>query len=74
MTEFVENKHYYFIGSKNMVEKFIIFDCFDNNNIYLGKFIEYIGVSYVNEWIHDGKARFEFGIIHKCHYDKVCLL
>ena len=43
----------------------------NSNKIYLGKFIEYIGVPYVTDWLPQGKARFENGIISQGYYDKI---
>lgn len=70
--EFDSNKKYYFIGSLKLVEEgnnFLL-----NEKLYLGKFIEYIGIPYVSDWLYDGKAKFEFGIISKVYYDKIISL
>lgn len=82
MCEFVQDKQYYFIGDPQLIEDFKN----DNNNTNdtnntdninnktpLGKFIEYIGLPYVGDWLHDAKARFEYGVISRVHYDCVFL-
>ena len=69
MYEFTHDNIYVFIGKSNLIEDFI-----NNNNenkIYLGKFIEFIGIPYVSDWLFDGKAKFEYGIISKGHYDAI---
>ena len=43
----------------------------NNEQIYLGKFIEYMGIPYVGDWLFDGKACFEFGVISKGYYHKI---
>jgi len=43
----------------------------DTENIYLGKFIEYIPTFYVKDLLMNGKARFEYGII-SCGNYKYC--
>jgi hypothetical protein len=44
-----------------------------NNKTHLGKFIEYIGLPYVSDWLHDAKARFEYGVVPIRYYDSVFL-
>jgi len=44
-----------------------------HNKTPLGKFIEYIGLPYVSDWLHDAKARFEYGVISRVYYDSVFL-
>ena len=75
MCEFVQDKHYYFIGPTPLIEDFKHDDNTNktNANIPLGKFIEYIGLPYVCDWLHDAKARFEYGVISRRHYDKVLI-
>jgi hypothetical protein len=68
MCEFVQDKQYYFIGDPGLIEDFK-HDA--NANIPLGKFIEYIGLPYVSDWLHDAKARFEYGVISRRYYDSV---
>ena len=65
MSFFTGTHSYYFVGPANLIE---------NNNerkIYLGKFIRYIGLPYVSDWINDAKAEFEYGTISKGYYDNV---
>jgi hypothetical protein len=79
MCEFVQDKQYYFIGDPCLIEHFKHYDNTNTNantnntntNIPLGKFIEYIGLPYVSDWLHDAKARFEYGVISRGYYDSV---
>ena len=73
MIELVQNKQYYFIGSKNLIENTLETNYYDNEKIFLGKFIEFIGVPHVCDWLYDGKAKFEFGVISKGYYDNICI-
>lgn len=77
MSDFIQNKHYYFIGKPQFIEDFLHASNdktnHDNDKTQLGKFIEYIGLPYVSDWLHDAKARFEYGIISQGYYDKVFL-
>lgn len=68
MCEFVQDKHYYFIGNPGLIEGF---KNDTNAKTPLGKFIEYIGLPYVSDWLHDAKARFEYGVISRGYYDSV---
>lgn len=73
MKNFIPDKEYYFSGSSRQIEYFVGNTSTKSNDekIYLGKFIEYIGVPYVTDWLPDGKARFENGIISKGYYDEI---
>jgi hypothetical protein len=70
MCDFVQDKHYYFIGDPGIIEGFKN-DTNQHNKTPLGKFIEYIGLPYVSDWLHDAKARFEYGVISRRYYDSV---
>ena len=70
MEYFIPNKEYYFSGSPTQIENFIGQLKSNDKKIYLGKFIEYIGVPYVTDWLYDGKARFENGIISRGYYNE----
>jgi len=59
MDNFIPDKEYYFSDSSIRIEYFIKNIKSNDEKIYLGKFIGYIGVPYVTDWLHDGKARFE---------------
>ena len=76
MCEFVQDKQYYFIGDPGLIENFKN-DTNNTNNTNnttpLGKFIEYIGLPYVCDWLHDAKARFEYGVISRRYYDSVLI-
>jgi len=76
----VQDKHYYFIGDPGLIEDFkhdtnANADTNTNTNTktQLGKFIEYIGLPYVSDWLHDAKARFEYGVISRGYYDSVLI-
>jgi hypothetical protein len=69
MNEFKTDQSYYFVGSINLVENSHV--NVNNNCIFLGKFIEYIGYVFGSDFMQDAKARFEFGIISKGYYDKI---
>jgi hypothetical protein len=71
MCDFIQNKKYYFIDDPHLIEDFINDTSNANDKAHLGKFIEYIGLPYVSDWLHDAKARFEYGIISRGYYDKV---
>jgi hypothetical protein len=73
MCDFIQNKHYYFIGDPDIIEDFKNAQNKTNqhNKTSLGKFIEYIGLPYVGDWLHDAKARFEYGVISGGYYDNV---
>jgi hypothetical protein len=43
----------------------------DSKTIYLGRFMEYIGLPYVGDWLYDAKARFEHDVITKGQYRNV---
>lgn len=75
MCEFIQNKHYYFIGEPGIIEGFknATNNTNQHNQTSLGKFIEYIGLPYVGDWLHDAKARFEYGVISRGYYDSVFL-
>jgi hypothetical protein len=70
MSFFTGTHSYYFVGPTDLIEnnKHI-----ENNErkVYLGKFIRYIGLPYVSDWIHDAKAVFEYGTISNGYYDSV---
>jgi hypothetical protein len=68
MEDFIPDKEYYFTGSSSKIENFVGKSKSNDEKIYLGKFIEYIGVPYVTDWLPNGKARFEKGIISKGYY------
>jgi hypothetical protein len=55
---------YYFNGSCDLVEN-------AKTEKYLGNFVEYVDFVCGSDWLHDAKARFEYGVISKGHYDKV---
>ena len=63
MNEFVKDNKYYFIGSPLLIQNMISNDMTNGNKIYLGKFIEYIGMPLHGDWLFNGKAQFEFGIL-----------
>ena len=69
--EFIQNKKYYFVGSRTHVANIVENDVSHGDNVYLGYFIEYMGVPYVGDWLYDGKAVFEFGVISKGYYDQI---
>ena len=73
MEVFTPDKEYYFSGSSGRIEHFAGNTTLKSKDekIYLGKFIEYIGVPYVTDWLYDGKARFEKGIISKGYYHEI---
>lgn len=72
MCEFIQNKHYCFIGEPGLIEDFINANHTNKDNkTQLGKFIEYIGLPYVGDWLHDAKARFECGVISRRYYESV---
>jgi hypothetical protein len=73
MCDFTQNKHYYFMGDPQIIEGFKNAQNKTNqhNKTPLGKFIEYIGLPYVGDWLHDAKARFEYGVISRGYYDKI---
>ena len=80
MCEFVQDKQYYFMGDPGLIEYFKNDNTNantnpnnTNNNTPLGKFIEYIGLPYVSDWLHDAKARFEYGVISRGYYDNVLI-
>ena len=73
MCEFMQDKQYYFIGDPGIIEDFKHYDTNANANTPLGKFIEYIGLPYVSDWLHDAKARFEYGVISRGYYDSVLI-
>lgn len=70
--DFDIHKKYYFIGSSELVEESNVILL--NEKIYLGKFIEHIGIPCLTDWFYDGKAKFEFGTISKGYYDKIISL
>jgi hypothetical protein len=55
---------YYFNGSCDLVEN-------AKTEKYLGNFVEYVDFICGSDCLHDAKARFEYGVISKGHYDKV---
>jgi hypothetical protein len=69
--EFDPNKAYFFTATKEVIEENNMEPVMVGDKIYLGKFINYIGVFYVNEWLDDGKAHFQFGTIPKNYYSKI---
>jgi hypothetical protein len=84
MCEFMQDKHYYFIGDPQLIKGLLHIDADEDNShrnsnsnsnndnkTQLGKFIEYVGLPYVGDWIYDALARFECGIISRKYYDKV---
>ena len=73
VAEFIQDKTYCFVGSKSLVENMVTCTCtlLSEEQIYLGNFIEYMGIPYVGDWMYDGKAKFEFGVISKGYYDKI---
>ena len=79
MCEFMQDKQYYFIGDPCLIEDFQNDNNTNantnntNNKTQLGKFIEYIGLPYVCDWLHDAKARFEYGVISRGYYDSVLI-
>jgi hypothetical protein len=78
MNEFSKEKEYYFDGNITLIDDFIEVKSDDkryrNKKNYLGKFIEYIGMPYVSDWLFDGKAKFEFGTISRGYYDNIFVL
>jgi len=71
MSLFTTINSYQFIGPSNLIENQVETENNNERKIYLGKFIKYIGLPYVSEWIHDAKAKFEYGTISKGQYDNV---
>ena len=71
MDDFIPDKEYYFSGSSIQIEYFIENIKSNDEKIYLGKFIKYIGGPNAGDWIPDGKARFENGIISKGYYYEI---
>jgi len=71
MSLFTTTNSYQFIGPISLIENQLEPENNNERKIYLGKFIKYIGLPYVSEWIHDAKAQFEYGTISKGQYDNV---
>jgi hypothetical protein len=78
MGDFVKDQCYDFVGSILLVEDRVKNDANIDPNVqgavvpvYLGKFIEYRGYVCAGDWLHDAKARFEFGTISSGRYYKV---
>jgi hypothetical protein len=69
--EFVIDVIYWFVGSINLVENKTNDEQSEKDKIFLGKFIEYIGVPLGSDWLPNAKARFEHGTISQGHYDKI---
>jgi len=61
---FYETIKYYFNGPCDLVEN-------AKTEKYLGNFVEYVDFACGSDWLHDAKARFEYGVISKGHYDKI---
>jgi hypothetical protein len=51
-------------------QRYFMKNC-DSEPIDLGKFIEYIGIPWVGDWLYDGRARFENKIVDKNQYEKI---
>ena len=74
MSQFDNTKTYYFTGSITKIEKYKnVREDTPENKIFLGKFVEYLSFPWVGDWIYDGKAVFENGIIFQDEYSKVIL-
>jgi hypothetical protein len=71
MSFFTGTHSYYFVGDISLIENNTNTENNNERKIYLGKFIKYIGLSYVSDWISDAKAEFEYGTISKGYYDSV---
>ena len=71
MSFFTGTHSYYFVGEISLIENNTNTENNNERKIYLGKFIKYIGLPYVSDWITDAKAEFEYGTISKGHYDSV---
>jgi hypothetical protein len=74
IAEFNPDEKYFFIGSKILIENINENNFANDNKICLGNFIKYIAVPLWGDWLDDGKAEFEFGIISKNDYNKIIIL
>jgi len=70
--EFHKTKEYYFVGNANLIEGTSLY--VDSQIVYLGKFLGYIAVSWGGDWLSDGKAQFETGILSKGQYENIYLV
>ena len=71
MSFFTGTHSYYFVGPADLIENNTNTENNNERKIYLGKFIRYIVLPYVSDWINDAKAEFEYGTISKGYYDNV---
>jgi hypothetical protein len=71
MSFFTGTHSYYFVGPADLIENNKNTENNNERKIYLGKFIRYIRLPYVSDWITDAKAEFEYGTISKGYYDNV---
>ena len=71
MSLFTTINNYCFFGPNTLIEEHVNTEKNNERKIYLGKFIKYIGLPYVSDWMHDAKAKFEYGTISKGYYDNV---
>lgn len=69
---FIVDNIYVFAGNPEMIEGNHTFELIPTHH-YLGRFIEYIGVHYLCDWLPDGKAVFENGTVFIYSYDKIIL-
>jgi hypothetical protein len=69
--EFAIDVIYWFSGSVHLVENRINNERSENDNVFLGKFIAYIGFPVGSDWLNDAKAQFEYGTISRGYYDKI---
>lgn len=72
MTQFDTTKHYYFVGNANLIEATRLY--VDSQPVYLGKFLRHIEVPWAGDWLTDGKAMFETGILSKSQYENIYLV
>ncbi len=68
--DFIPGNTYGFTGSKHLIDYLIEVNVNDNP-IFLGKFIEYVGFPHGSDWLPDAKAKFENGYISKGYYSAV---
>lgn len=69
MVQFDKTKEYYFVGNANLIEGTTLY--VDSQIVYLGKFLGHIEVPWAGDWLTDGKAKFETGILSKGHYENI---
>jgi hypothetical protein len=67
---FIENNTYIFTENPKYIEENKTFEINPNQH-YLGKFIKYLGIPYVVDWLSYGKAIFENGTVCLNSYKNV---